>query len=285
MEIVTPPMLMPAMEPLLGGEISAVEELLNYGYRAAWKVIANGERFMVKADLREGFQAREVAAQEHARSAGVPVAEAVLSRDGDVPVHAMRWVEGGSLRGCDSARSWRAAGRVLRLAHSAAPLWPAPERPGTFVAGWLQRELPYCVAHHGLTAADAELVLRQAGRLRPILDRAPPTWLHGDCQAAHFLLEPDGDRIAAVVDWADAHEGDPVMDFAVLTLFDKEALPAVLDGYDASEELRDRAALSLPLYRAARGAASMRWLDAHGYAGEQWPVDALREVAALEAAR
>ncbi|MEO6044161.1 MAG: phosphotransferase [Tepidiformaceae bacterium] len=273
------------MEPLLGGEISAIDELLNYGYRAAWKVTAGGERFMVKVDLRSGFQTREVEAQAHARSAGVPVAEAVLSRDGDVPALAMRWVEGGSLRGCASLRSWQAAGAVLRLAHGAPSLRPAPEPPGAFVAGWLKRELPYLVAHHGFAAADAELVLRHAERLRPTLDHATPAWLHGDCQAAHFLLEPAGDRIAAVLDWADAHEGDPVMDFAVLTLFDREALLAVLDGYEASGELRDRVALSLPLYRAARGAGAVRWLDAHGYPEERWPLDALRQVAALEAAR
>ena len=51
----------PAFE-LLGARPDEIEVLLHYEERAAWKVRVGDEWFVVKADLRDGMQRREVEA-------------------------------------------------------------------------------------------------------------------------------------------------------------------------------------------------------------------------------
>jgi hypothetical protein len=54
-----------------------------------------------------------------------------------------------------------------------------------------------------------------------------------------------------------------VQDLAVLTLWDHDRLPAVLDGYGADEALRARVADAAPAYRALRHLAAVAWLLDH----------------------
>lgn len=281
-EPVHAPMAMPRLAPLFGGDIESVAELVNYGYRGAWKIRVNGQDFAVKADVRDGFQAREVWAHRRAAAAGVPVPPIALFRAGPPPVFVMRWVEGEPLHGSGSPVAWCAAGAALRRVHSASPS-PQGGDASRLVLGPLESELPYLVNRHGLREADAALVLSHARRLLPLIDAAPLAWLHGDCQAEHFLIDPTDGRLNAVLDWADACAGDPVADFAVLTLFDGDVLAHVLKGYEAEPGLRDRVTETLPLYRAVRGAQAARWLDGHGFPGHEWPLRCVRRVALLEA--
>jgi aminoglycoside phosphotransferase (APT) family kinase protein len=37
-----------------------------------------------------------------------------------------------------------------------------------------------------------------------VLAAEPLVWLHGDCQAEHFLMDAESERVLAVLDWADA---------------------------------------------------------------------------------
>lgn len=271
-------MLSPVFEALLGAPPDNVRPLLDYGYRGAWKVRACGESFIVKADTRGAFLQNEVTAQRHAEAAGVPVPDIIAAAADPIPALAMRWVEGVALHARPSPAAWRDAGRVLRLAHGASVLRRRDERWGDFVHDWFARELPYLVEHHGLVAEDADVALRHAGELRASLNRRPLAWLHGDCQAAHFLIDPTTERVTAVLDWADAQEGDPAIDLAVLTLFDDGVLGHVLDGYEAAPEFREHVMRTLPLYRAVRGAGAARWLDDHHIPGGDWPTAAVRSL-------
>ena len=274
-------MELPATEALLGAPADRTQTLFNYGYRAAWKVSAHGDWFIVKADLRDGFQEAEVEAQRHARRAGVPVPEIVASVAVPVPALAMRWVDGVPLRSSRSMDAWRDAGRVLRIAHAASVLRHRLIPWGELVQRWFTEEIPYLVARRALTAADADAVLRCVDALRPSLDERTLVWLHGDCQAEHFLVDATTGRVSAVLDWADAQEGDAAVDFAVLSLFDEDVLPHILDGYEASAEVRQHLAETLPLYRALRGAGATRWLDEHGYTDVDWAIAAVRQLAQL----
>jgi aminoglycoside phosphotransferase (APT) family kinase protein len=142
--------------------------------------------------------------------------------------------------------------------------------------GWFAAELDWMKEHDALTAAEATAAKDVARGLRPILDGTPLTWTHGDCQAAHFIIGPGSSTVAAVIDWADDHEGAPEMDFAVLSLFDPEMWRHALDGYAATGEFRQRLERTLPLYQAIRGAGSLRWLETHGYPGHTWPAERVR---------
>lgn len=274
-------MQLPAIDALLGAPPDRTETLLDYGYRGAWKVSVRGESYVVKADVREGFQEAEVAAQRHAGAAGVPVPEIVAVGAIPVPTVAMRWVEGVPLQGHADVAAWRDAGRVLRLGHSATILRGRAKPWAELVLGWLADEISYLVDHRGLAGADADAALQRAETLRVVLDQQSLIWLHGDCQASHFLIDPIASRVTAVVDWGDAQAGDAALDFAILSLFDRDALTGVLDGYEASTEFREHLAATVPLYRALRGAGSARWLDGHGYPAVEWPLNAVREFVQL----
>jgi aminoglycoside phosphotransferase (APT) family kinase protein len=274
-------MELPAIEALLGAPADDAQTLLDYGYRAAWKVSARGDWFIVKADMRDGFQEAEVEAQLHAGRAGVPVPEILASTARPVPAVAMRWVEGVPLQSCRRMEAWREAGRVLRLAHGATVLRSRNVPWGELVQRWLAQDIPYLVNHRGLAGSDADAVLRCAEELCASLNEQALVWLHGDCQAAHFLVDATADRVSAVIDWGDAQEGDSALDFAILSLFEDDVLPHILDGYEAPLEFREHLAATLPLYRALRGAAAARWLDEHGYQDVEWPLNAVRGLARL----
>ncbi len=45
-----------------------------------------------------------------------------------------------------------------------------------------------------------------------------PCWVHGDLYARHLLLD-EADRLAGVIDWGDAHLGDPALDLSIAYSF------------------------------------------------------------------
>src|SRR5262249_33297909 len=81
-----------------------------------------------------------------------------------------------------------------------------------------------------------------------------------DFQAAHVLVDPAVDRVRAFLDFADHRIGEPGWDIAVVSLYDESLVTPLLDGYDASRELRAALDLTLPLYRVLRLLGSARWL-------------------------
>lgn len=269
-------MIPPRFEQLIGSVAGEVATLVDYGYRAAWKVESHAGAFIVKSDERPDLVTNEVMAVRNAATAGVPVQPFAGFVERPAPAVAFRWVEGRPLHGFTDPEAWRDAGRVLRRVHSAPPLRQRTVPWGEAIEGMFRAELGWLADHGFISADEAQCAAAVAGRLRTVVGETPLAWIHGDCQAAHFIVAPDGARIAAVIDWADEHQGAPEMDFAVLSLFDGEMWRAALDGYAATNEFRERLELTLPLYRAVRAAGSLRWLETHGYPGHTWPVECVR---------
>ncbi len=265
---------------LLGATPEQVDLLVDYGYRAAWRVRAGRFDFMVKADARPGMAAREFANLWHAGRSGVPVAEVVGFLQHPVPSLGLRWIDGVTLRESTSPDAWRNAGTALRMLHEAPLLWRKPEPWGNLTISWLERGIDYLVERCGLTTTERDRAMEAARALQPLLDRIEPTWLHGDCQDAHFLIDPATNEVTAVIDWSDAQPGAVDMDFAVLTINPGAQLAALLDGYGASTALRERLKRTLPLHRAVRAVEAAPWLDAHRYPGVAWPAEAVRALAA-----
>ena len=81
----------------------------------------------------------------------------------------------------------------------------------------------------------------RAGALLDRLQADPPrtTLVHGDLGPPHLLL--DQGRAAGVIDWSDAHVGDPARDLSWL-LFGSGAGPAVRLAYGADQTVVARAA-------------------------------------------
>lgn len=268
----------PDFRQLLGFKPEATTQLFDYGYRAAWRVDSPRSSFIVKADERQDLTANEVAAQLHAGKAGIPVAEVVAFEPEFPATVAIRWVDGVSLHEHSTPAARRNAGRWLRVIHALPVLRPRLERPEHWLAESFESELSYMVESSVISDSDRTNALAAMEALLPAVASAPSSWIHGDCQAAHFLIDPSMDRVTAVVDWADAQHGSPEMDFAVLTLFDTASLNDILDGYEASAEMRER--LSLLFYQAVRGAGSYRWLVKHHYGKQQFTIDLVKALAA-----
>ena len=269
-------MVPPVFEQLVGASPEEVTPLVDYGYRAAWKVRTAGATFIVKSDERPDLVTNEVMAVRNAATAGVPVQSFAGFAERPAPAVAFRWVEGAPLHGCEEPEAWRDAGRVLRRIHSAPPLRQRSVPWGEAMEGMFSAELGWMADHGFIEPAEASSAREVAAALRPVMDETPLGWIHGDCQAAHFIVAPGEARIAAVIDWADEHQGAPEMDFAVFSLFDGETWRHALDGYAATAEFRERLERTLPLYRAIRAAGSLRWLETHGYPGHTWPLECVR---------
>ncbi|MEO8539514.1 MAG: aminoglycoside phosphotransferase family protein [bacterium] len=269
-------MIPPLFESLTGAPPIEVTPLVDYGYRAAWTVITRSGKYIVKADERPDLVTNEVMAIRNAATAGAPVPEFVGFGERPAPVVAFKWVPGSSLHGSTNIEAWQDAGRVLRRIHAAPPLRPRPVPWGEAMEGWFAAELGWMAERGFIETHEATAARAVAETLRPTLDATPLTWTHGDCQAEHFIIAPDSNEIAAVIDWADEHEGAPEMDFAVLGLFDPEMLRHAIDGYAPTAEFRQRLHTTLPLYQAIRAAGSLRWLETHGYPGHSWPVERVR---------
>lgn len=100
-----------------------------------------------------------------------------------------RWAPGDTLGRADMAR--RAPALVERL-REVAPLLPA---------------------------GSAERAVALVERLAAAPPHADPTcWVHGDLYARHLLVD-EGHRLCGVIDWGDAHLGDPTLDLSIAFSF------------------------------------------------------------------
>lgn len=267
----------PTFASLIGAEPDSVEALFDYGYRAAWSVVAEGRRYLVKRDDRPAYSEREAAANRHAAANGIPTPALVATRGEPVQFMAFRWVDGeppGDLAGVDL---WRDAGAMLKRIH---------ELPtGSHGAPWgsleqFEGELAWMVERDALTVGEAQSALVAARGALALLSDAEPVFIHGDCQRDHFIIDAQG-AIAAVIDWADAGTGYPEMDLAVIALSAEPAtFEAVLEAYRPSVGLRERLPRTLPAFQAIRAALSYRWLETHGYPGYTWPIERVRALSA-----
>ncbi|HEX8916253.1 MAG TPA: phosphotransferase, partial [Humisphaera sp.] len=131
-------------------------------------------------------------------------------------------------------------------------------------------------------AADARLndavaagLVADAGPIRAALDAAPAdyrprsdTLLQGDLYARHVVVDDAGD-LAGVIDWGDAHVGDPATDLMVVyALLPAAARPAFFDAYGPVDELT---------LRVARWRAASHTLAVVAYAADIADADLLRE--------
>ncbi len=72
---------------------------------------------------------------------------------------------------------------------------------------------------------------------RPVLDRA--VLVHGDLWYENVRVDPSSGRLLAILDFEDAHIGDPAMDFARQRLFGSRFAAAVEDSYVQADGVVD----------------------------------------------
>ena len=78
-------------------------------------------------------------------------------------------------------------------------------------------------------------------------------------QAQHILVDQEVAKALAFLDFADAQPGDPLMDFAVLTLWNDEMSDSLLKGYQTIENTQETQNI-ISHYRLLRHLAEIPWL-------------------------
>jgi aminoglycoside phosphotransferase (APT) family kinase protein len=102
---------------------------------------------------------------------------------------------------------------------------------------WARERTAFLRTRHSLYDNDDPLFLLMYHWLEqniPTGDDIPTVVVHGDVGAANFLH--DGKKVKAVLDWEQSHFGDPMEDFAMLSLrgalFPFVPLPLLLEAYE-----------------------------------------------------
>ena len=205
---------------------------------------------------------REVDVMRRAAAAGIPVARLVFVSSGPPAVLVTERVDGVPLSS-DFPIAAAATGRLLRRFHALGarpPYADGQQRWSAFVRDWAEREIAIALTREALTAEVARRVRAHFMSLGPALDERPCALILSDCQTEHVLIDPATQRVQALLDFVDVQPGDPLIDIAVLTLWDDDLTPLVLrgDGVDADDGLD-----LLSSYRLLRHLAALNWLVAN----------------------
>jgi aminoglycoside phosphotransferase (APT) family kinase protein len=161
----------------------------------------------------------------------------------------------------------REAGALLARFHhlGAHPPFSTGERTwDRHVLGWIERELASMSTFDVLSASEIDTLRTRLFRLCATLTSRPIALLHGDLQPDHILVDERGERVVALLDFADAQPGDPLLDIAVLTLWDEALTAPILAGYPGFTD--DTATRDLIAeYRLLRHISEIPWLLERGY--------------------
>jgi len=210
---------------------------------------------------------REVATMERALTAGIPVAQRLTFHPGPPAVLITKRVGGMPLTSAYPLAA-EATGRLLRRFHAlgARPPFVDGQRSwSVFIRTWADREIATMVEHRAISSGDGQRLHRHFAARDTVLSARPCALIHADLQAEHVLIDPATQRVNALLDFVDTQPGDPLIDIAVLSLWDTGLARAVLAGYDArGNEQTDL----LRTYRLLRHLGAANWLTTHGVPAE-----------------
>jgi len=209
---------------------------------------------------------QEWRATQAARSAGVPTPELLAFVPGPPAVIAARYVAGQPLSSAHLLAA-RETGGLLERFHrlGAEPPFSTGELAwDEHVLAWMRSELASLRRFEVFTGDEIGILFARFERLRPMLATRPIVLLHGDLQPVHVLVDPSGERVVALLDFAEAQPGDPLLDIAVLTLWHKVLTGPILAGYAGLADDAETRAL-LAEYRLMRNVSEIPWLLERGY--------------------
>jgi aminoglycoside phosphotransferase (APT) family kinase protein len=239
--------------------------------------LAERSGVVLKAYADSDLLGREWRAMQVARSAGVPTPEPLAFTPGPPAVLATRFVAGEPLSS-DHPLAARETGALLARFHGVGAQPPFTMGEMTWdgqILAWIERELASLRRMDVFSVGETGRLRDRFVRLRPTLAARPIALLHGDLQPDHILVNASGDRVVALLDFADAQPGDPLLDIAVLTLWDEALVEPLLAGYPGLADDNETRVL-IAGYRLLRNVSGIPWLLERGYADH-----AARNVAAV----
>lgn len=223
------------------------------------------DRVVVKVDSDSRRLEHEAEMMAAAGRVGLPVPPVIALESGSPGVLLMRHMLGEALRPAHGPQPVRDVGRLLRRLHAL----PAERHEAwdLHVRTWADVRTRQLVDRGFLHADDAPRISSRVEHVRAILADRPCSLIHDDLQPDHVLV--DSGRISAFLDFADAGGGDPLIDLAVLTLWEPSFEELLWQGYEPDSRTVTAGSVLLPLYRLLRHLGAAIWLTEHGMDGQQ----------------
>ena len=237
------------------GVLAAVDERTTF----------RADQVVVKLDGDTRRLEHELAMMAVAGGLGVPVPPVIAVESGSPGVLLMRHMPGAALRPAHGPQPVRDVGRLLRRLH-ALPV-ERQEAWDVHLHAWADLKTRQLVERRLLHPDDGARISSRVEDVRAILADRPCSLIHGDLQPDHVLV--DGGRVSAFLDFADAGGGDPLIDLAVLTLWEPSFEELLWQGYEPDSDTVTAGLVLLPLYRLLRHLGAAIWLLEHGMNGQQ----------------
>ncbi len=249
-------------------KIIGVEEGLSPLYLQLDRAIflAANSGIILKVYMEGKTLEREYRTAQKAQARGVPVPELLLFESSEPAVLAMKQVVGKPLSSQDKGAA-REAGRYLELFHSietAPPFAGGQSRWDEFILWWARLEIGRVEKLGVFTGGEIAQLKYTLEESKLTLKDRPIVLLHGDLQAEHILVNPETQKVVAFLDFADAQPGDPLLDIAILSLWDIPLAAGVLEGYTGIDN-NEQARQLLSHYSLLRLVGEVPWLLDRGF--------------------
>jgi len=204
----------------------------------------------------------EYTVAQRVQAAGVPIPEIVFFERDHYTTFAMKYVAGIPLTS-QHRRAAQEAGKYMSLFHNIRDYQPSTGDLTTwenFVVRWSSYGVDK-IEKFGLFSPEEITALREIfATVNPqLIQRAAVSLIHSDLRAEHIIIDPHTQQVRAFLDFADARIGDPLLDFAVISLWDEELASALLAGYP---DLEDTSTIQrmIASYRLLRHVVELPWL-------------------------
>jgi aminoglycoside phosphotransferase (APT) family kinase protein len=228
--------------------------------------LAEKLRIVLKVYVAEKILQHEYDIAQKAASMGVPIPEIIGFEAGEPAVLAMKQVIGHPLSSHNKFAA-KEAGKYLRRFHALSahpPFSGGQQHWEIFISLWVHEEIEKVRRLEVLEPFRLMEIQEYFDMLQPLLADRPIVLLHGDLQTAHILVDPQTEKVLAFLDFADAQPGDPLLDIAVVTLWDHGLTGLLLKGYSGIANNEETKQL-LSLYRLLRHLAEIPWLLERGF--------------------
>lgn len=224
--------------------------------------LAENSRIVLKVYVEGDILQHEYTVARKVQAAGVPIPEIILFERAQCTIFAMRYVVGIPLTSKHTFAS-KEAGSYMQCFHNIRGYRPySGDRTAwdDFVVRWSKYGIDN-IERLGLFSKNEITALKEkfATISSELIRRPAAALIHSDLRAEHIIIDHHTQKVLAFLDFADARIGDPLLDFAVISLWDKKLANALMVGYSGIENTMYIQQL-ISSYRLLRHVVELPWL-------------------------
>jgi aminoglycoside phosphotransferase (APT) family kinase protein len=228
--------------------------------------LAENLHIILKVYMADKPLQRDYEIAQKAASIGLPIPKILGFEAGQPAAFAMQQVIGRPLSSRNPIAA-KEAGKYLQRFHTLEaypPFSGGQQQWNAFISWWVGEEMGKVKRLEVLDPLQLRKLQERFDHVQPILAQRPIVLLHGDLQPVHILVDTQTEKVLAFLDFADAQPGDPLLDIAVVTLWDHGLTDFLLEGY-SSIVLTEETQQLLSFYRHLRHLAEIPWLLERGF--------------------